>query len=126
MKPSVKLVLFVCFFLSGVAGLIYQVAWTKALGLVFGHTAYAIAIVLATFMGGLAAGSALLGRWAERWPKPIAVYGWIELCIGVAGAFSLLGIGAVRSLYAVLYHAVAGWLPLLIFVRAAAAAIVLF
>jgi len=25
---------------SGAAGLIYQVAWSKALGLIFGHTAY--------------------------------------------------------------------------------------
>ena len=45
-----------CFFLSGAAGLIYQVAWSKALGLIFGHTAYAIAMVLAVFMAGLAAG----------------------------------------------------------------------
>src|SRR5260370_423612 len=35
-----------CFFLSGAAGLIYQVAWSKALGLIFGHTSYAIATVL--------------------------------------------------------------------------------
>jgi len=28
-----------CFLLSGAAGLIYQVAWGKALGLIFGHTA---------------------------------------------------------------------------------------
>src|SRR6266446_10817299 len=32
-----------CFFFSGAAGLIYQVAWSKALGLIFGHTAYAVA-----------------------------------------------------------------------------------
>ena len=46
--------LLICFFFSGAAGLIYQVAWSKALGLVFGHTAYAVATVLAVFMGGLA------------------------------------------------------------------------
>src|SRR6476659_300909 len=34
--------LLACVFLSGAAGLIYQVAWGKALGLVFGHTAYAL------------------------------------------------------------------------------------
>ena len=56
--------LLACFFLSGAAGLIDQVVWSKALGLVFGHTAYAVATVLAVFMGGLAAGSALFARRA--------------------------------------------------------------
>ncbi len=60
-----------CFFLSGAAGLVYQVAWGKALGLVFGNTVYAIATVLAVFMGGLATGSALLGRWSERHANPV-------------------------------------------------------
>src|SRR5580704_11272715 len=92
-------VLLLCFFLSGSAGLIYQVAWTKALGLVFGHTVYAIATVLAAFMAGLAAGSAFLGRWGERHGKPIALYGWIELLIAVTGAVSLVGIDIVRPLY---------------------------
>jgi predicted membrane-bound spermidine synthase len=58
----------VCFFLSGAAGLIYQVAWGKELGLIFGHTVYAIATVLSVFMAGLAAGSAYLGSWNERTP----------------------------------------------------------
>ena len=42
-----------CFFFSGAAGLIYQVAWAKALALIFGHTTYAVATVLAAFMAGL-------------------------------------------------------------------------
>ena len=67
-----------CFFLSGAAGLIYQVAWGKALGLIYGHTVYAIATVLAVFMGGLALGSAYLGRWSERYSNAVALYGWIQ------------------------------------------------
>jgi spermidine synthase len=46
--------------------LIYKVAWARALALIFGHTAYAISVVLATFMGGLAVGSACFGPWSER------------------------------------------------------------
>jgi len=80
-----------CFFFSGAAGLIYQVAWSKALGLIFGHTAYAVATVLAVFMGGLAAGSAWLGQWSERRERPIALYGWIELGVAATGAVSLAG-----------------------------------
>ena len=91
--------IFLCFFLAGAAGLIYQVAWSKALGLVFGHTVYAIATVLAVFMGGLALGSAWLGRWCERQANPVAVYGWIELAIAATGAISLGGLAGVRALY---------------------------
>ena len=85
--------LLVCFFFSGAAGLIYQVAWSKALGLVFGHTAYAVATVLAVFMGGLASGSAWIGPWSERKDRPIAIYGWIELGVAATGAISLAGLG---------------------------------
>jgi spermidine synthase len=97
-RPKFLLLLF-CFFLSGGAGLIYQVAWTKALGLVFGHTVYAITTVLAAFMGGLAAGYAFLGRWGERHRNPVALFGKIEILIGATGALSLVGLSTVRSLY---------------------------
>ncbi len=120
------LVLLVCFFLSGSAGLIYQVAWTKALGLVFGHTVYAIATVLAVFMGGLAAGSAFLGRWGERHARPVALYGWIELWIAATGALSLLGINAVRALYLAAYQVAAGSMPILVALRFLASFLVLF
>jgi spermidine synthase len=120
------LVLLFCFFLSGSAGLIYQVAWTKALGLVFGHTVYAIATVLAAFMAGLAAGSAYLGRWGERRGRPVALYGWIELLIAITGAVSLLGIDIVRSLYLSTYHAASVSMPFLIGLRFLVSMIVLF
>ena len=97
-----------CFFLSGAAGLIYQVAWGKALGLVFGNTVYAIATVLAVFMGGLAVGSAVLGRWSERFPNAVKLYGWIELIIAATGALSLLGLAGVRHLYLAAYPLVSG------------------
>jgi predicted membrane-bound spermidine synthase len=54
-----------CFFFSGVAGLLYEVVWTRLLGLTFGHTVYAITTVLAAYMGGLALGSFVIGRRAQ-------------------------------------------------------------
>src|SRR5271154_6697744 len=103
--------LMLCFFLSGAAGLIYQVTWGKALGLVFGNTVYAIATVLAVFMGGLALGSAWWGRRRERAANPVALYGWMELAIAAAGALSLLGLSGVRGLYISAYPLVAGSAP---------------
>jgi hypothetical protein len=50
------------FFLSGSAGLVYQVLWMRSLGLFFGSDMYGVAIILGTFMGGLALGSLLGGQ----------------------------------------------------------------
>ena len=116
----------VCFFLSGAAGLIYQVAWGKELGLIFGHTVYAIATVLAVFMAGLAAGSAYLGSWNERHARPIVLYAWIELAVAAAGAFSLIGLVGVRLLYFAAYPAIGAATPLLLVLRFLGIALVLF
>jgi spermidine synthase len=117
---------FFCFFVSGVAGLIYQVAWTKSLGLVFGHTVYAVATVLAAFMGGLAVGSAVLGRWGERQTRPIVMYGWIEILIGVTGLLSLPGLSGVRALYLFAYQNIVNSTLLLVGLRLLASVLVLF
>lgn len=72
----------VCFVLSGATGLIYEILWARMLGLVFGATTFAISTVLAAFMGGLALGSALAGRWGKKINRPLRVYGILE--IGIA------------------------------------------
>src|SRR3954462_13730766 len=56
----------ILFFCSGVSALIYQVLWIRLLGLTFGVTIYAAATVSASFMAGLAAGSAGAGWLADR------------------------------------------------------------
>ena len=82
-------------FLSGAAGLIYQVAWVRLLGLAFGVTVYAISTVLAAFMGGLAIGSFVGGRRADLARRPLRTYGLVELGVGATAlltpwAFRLL------------------------------------
>ena len=118
--------LLVCFFLSGAAGLVYQVAWGKALGLIFGNTVYAISTVIAVFMGGLALGSAWWGARSERQSNPVRLYGWMELGVGLSGAVSLAGLAAVRKLYVASYPLVSGSAPALLLLRFLGAAIVLF
>lgn len=86
MRPGRRAILPVavaCFFLSGVAGLLYEVVWTRLLGLVFGHTVHAITTVLAAYMGGLALGSVLIGRRADRVARPLRLYGLLEAAIGL-------------------------------------------
>ncbi len=73
----------VCFFTSGATGLIYEIVWTRILGLIFGNTVHAITTVLAAFFAGLALGSALFGRLSDRWRRPLALYSLLEVGIGL-------------------------------------------
>jgi spermidine synthase len=80
-------VVYVLFLASGATALVYQVAWSRSLSLVFGASFEAVSIVLAAFMAGLAAGGFALGRIGARLGRPLRVYGALE--IGVA-LFALL------------------------------------
>ncbi len=79
-----RMTLTVVFFLSGVAGLGYEVVWGRWLHSVFGASAWALAAILSAFMAGLALGSYAAGRLVRRLRiDPLAAYGIIELLIGV-------------------------------------------
>jgi spermidine synthase len=101
-------VLLGCFFASGLAGLVYEVVWVRMLGLIFGQTVYAITTVLATFMAGLGLGARVMGPVADRSPRPIRLYGVLEIGLGLYGFFTPALIDATRSLYAPIYLAADG------------------
>ncbi len=84
---SGRVLLLGIFVLSGFAGLIYQSIWSHYLGIFLGHAAYAQALVLAIFMGGMAAGAMWIARAGERWRNLIRCYALIEGLIGVLGLF---------------------------------------
>lgn len=73
------------FLLSGVAGLTFELVWTRYLGLAIGATSVAIATITAAYMGGLALGSHFGGKLADRLKRPLAVYGALELAVAAAG-----------------------------------------
>lgn len=67
----------ICFFLSGAAGLIYQVTWAKSLAL----------------------GSDWIGRWSERRKNPLCLYALLEVGIPAFGAVSPFNLAGVHALY---------------------------
>src|SRR5438128_1356468 len=77
------------FFLSGISGLMYEVVWVRMLTRVLGSTIYATSAVLAVFMGGLALGSYLMGRWIDRSPRPLTWYALLEVGVGASALLSL-------------------------------------
>jgi spermidine synthase len=85
---------------SGVAALIYEVVWFQLLELVIGSTTVSLAVLLATFMGGMCLGSLILPRLVSAQRHPLRVYALIELGIGVLGILVLLLVPLVGGLYA--------------------------
>lgn len=79
------LIIYLCFFVSGVAGLIYEILWNKYLALFIGSTGRAHVMTLAVFMGGLALGAAVIGRRADSIRNPLKLYILLELGIGILG-----------------------------------------
>ncbi len=82
------------FLLSGVAGLVYEVLWSRYLGLFVGHSAYAQILVLAVYLGGMAVGARAISGLSKRLQEPLKAYALAEV--------ALAGFG-------LLFHAVFVW-----------------
>lgn len=92
---------YILVFLSGFAGLIYQVLWMKQLGLLLGSTSQAAAVTLAAFFAGLAVGSWFWGRRSAALKNPLRLYVWLEVGIALT---ALLYFG-ILDLYYHIYPA---------------------
>src|SRR5438309_9616030 len=99
MRSSAARAYSLCFFLSGATGLVYELLWVRVLYQTFGSTIQSITTVVAAYMGGLGLGAWLLGRRADRDPRPAALYGMLEIAIAVFGLISPLVLGVAHRLY---------------------------
>jgi spermidine synthase len=104
MRNRRDLLLLLCFFLSGLAALIYQTAWTRLFAFVFGTSELAVATVLAAYMGGLAAGAAVATRFVGRVRRPVLVYGLLELGIALSALAVPLAMRGATALYGALFR----------------------
>ena len=92
------------FFLSGASSLIFETVFTRLLSYTFGNTAQAVSTVLAAFLGGLALGAFLIGRWVDRRPPSLRTYGVLELLVGVYSLFIPQLFALLTRTYVVLCH----------------------
>ena len=82
------------------------------LGLVFGNTTYAVSTVLAAFMGGLALGSVLFGRVADRsvgtgrqaQGRLLRLYAGMELGVGVYALLTPLLFQLIEHAFVTFYR----------------------
>ncbi len=87
------------FMVSGFAGLMYEVLFSKILALTFGSTATATYTVLATYMGGIAIGAWLGGRLAAGRSNPLVLYALCELGIALYCALTPAIFVGIRTTY---------------------------
>jgi spermidine synthase len=95
-----QFVIYLCFFLSGAAGLVYEVVWARQLSLFLGITAYAHTAVIAAYMLGLAAGSWWIGKRSDSLVHPLRFYALLEIGVGLYAATTPWLFGALQTGYA--------------------------
>jgi spermidine synthase len=78
-------------FLSGVSALIFETLWLRLSGLAFGNSVWSAALILSSFMAGLALGSAIAATNTQRL-RPLRLYALLELTIAVLGCTMVFGI----------------------------------
>lgn len=99
-----KKLLLIIFGISGMTALIYEIIWIRPLSLVFGTTMYAVSTIVASFILGLALGSWIAGRFADRLQNPIKYFALIQITIGFFGILLLPIFDLMPKLYLDLYH----------------------
>jgi spermidine synthase len=93
---------------AGAVALGYEVVWSQAIVQFLSTRSFAFSIVLATYLAGLAAGSALYVRFADRFSDALGTFG---LLISAAGLVALLEIASL-SVWQLRIQAVVGSMTL--------------
>ncbi len=73
------------FFLSGASALIFETLWFRLAGLTFGNSVWASALVLASFMAGMALGNWLAATRGNLIKRPVRFYALLEVVAGCSG-----------------------------------------
>jgi predicted membrane-bound spermidine synthase len=107
--------LFLVFFLSGAAALIYQLVWQRVLFTIYGVDTASVTLVVTAFLLGLGVGS-LAGGWlSRRCPDgAVTLFAAFELGIGAFGASSLWLFDAAASFTLGASHLVTGLVTFLL------------
>ena len=106
MKNSImnKKLLLILFGISGMTALIYEMIWIRPLSLVFGTTTYAVSIIVASFILGLAIGSWFAGKFTDRLENPLKYFALIQIAVGFFGILLLPVFDLMPGVYLDLYH----------------------
>lgn len=106
--PARRLAVFIliCFFLSGMTALIYQIIWMRLISRVVGAAPFAVSAILVVFMAGLGLGGYIAGRMSNRWLgiRLVRVYGVLEIATAVYALFVPALLMLSGGVYDILYN----------------------
>src|SRR5262245_62460906 len=82
-------------FLSGTGALIFETLWLRLRGLAFGNSIWAAALILSSFMAGLALGNELAASSGDRRLRPLHLYAVLEVLVAVLGCTIAFGLSVL-------------------------------
>jgi len=91
--------LLLLFFASGCAALIYETSWFHQVQLVVGASSFSVGVLLCSFMGGMALGSAWLPRLFPATAHPLRIIAALEVGIGLLGILIPFALPLVQQAY---------------------------
>jgi spermidine synthase len=106
-------VISVVLFLSGSSALLFETLWLRLSGLAFGNSIWAAALILSSFMAGLALGSGIAASLTLRRAQPLRVYAALEMAVAVCGCTLVFGIPLLGEWLRPIFQALWAYQPLL-------------
>jgi spermidine synthase len=97
-------ILSVVLFLSGISALIFETLWLRLSGLAFGNSLWAAALILSSFMAGLALGTAIAAS-AKLRMRPLKLYAALEIAVAVFGCTIVFALPILGELLRPLFQA---------------------
>src|SRR5437868_4818216 len=109
-------ILSVVLLLSGISALIFETLWLRLSGLAFGNSLWAAALILSSFMAGLAFGTAIAASAKFR-ARPLKLYAALEIAVAVLGCTIVFALPMIGELLRPLFQALWSHQPLLLALR---------
>ena len=104
-------------FLSGIGALIFETLWLRLSGLAFGNSVWAAALILSSFMGGLALGNAIAASSRIRRWRPLRFYALLEVFVALLGCTIVFGLPLLGELLRPVWQMLWNYQPVLLGLR---------
>src|SRR5881392_575463 len=104
-------------FLSGIGALIFETLWLRLSGLAFGNSIWAAALILSSFMAGLALGNAIAASSRIRRWRPLHLYALLEVLVALLGCTIVFGLPALGELLRPVWQTLWNYQPMLLGLR---------
>src|SRR5438067_77643 len=85
-------------FFSGTGALIFETLWLRLSGLAFGNSVWAAALILSSFMAGLALGNGIAASSRIRRWRPLHFYAVLEVLVAFFGCTIVFGLPLLGEL----------------------------